>query len=75
MATRKELLGYAVPLVARPGDRVQFMVTTEAERFDADIVRLIHGDNDPAGPGFKVEPVETPANGSYPGRHQDTYIG
>ena len=75
MAQRRELLGYAVPFVAMPGDTVQIMVTTEAETFDAEIVRLVHGDNDPAGPGFKAERIDSPANGSYPGRHQDTYVG
>ena len=39
MAQRNELLGYAVPMLAKPGDTIQFMVTTEAEEFDAEIVR------------------------------------
>ena len=51
MAQRRELLGYADPMVAQPGTTVQIMVTTEAERYDAEIVRLIHGDTNPAGPG------------------------
>ena len=75
MAKRKELLGYAVPLVAQPGTTVQIMVTTEAERYDAEIVRLIHGDNNPAGPGFKSETIPSAVNGSYPGRHQETHTG
>ena len=75
MAERNELLGYAVPMVAKPGDTVQIMVTTEADRYDAEMVRLIHGDNNPEGPGFKAERVESQANGSYPGRHQDTHMG
>ncbi len=75
MSQRNELLGYAVPMVAKPGDTVQIMVTTEAESYDAEIVRLIHGDDNPAGPGFKAERIESPANRSYPGRHQETYTG
>lgn len=75
MAERNELLGYAVPMVAKPGDTVQIMVSTEAERYDAEIVRLIHGDTNPDGPGFKAERVESEVNGSYPGRHQETHIG
>jgi N,N-dimethylformamidase len=75
MADRRELLGYAVPMVAKPGETVRFMVTTEADRFDAEIVRLVHGDTNPEGPGFKAERIETSANGSYPGRHQETFIG
>ncbi len=34
------------------------------------MVRLIHGDTNPAGPGFKERVVDTPANGEYDGRHQ-----
>ena len=75
MAQRRELLGYAVPMVAQPGDTVRIMVTTEADTYDAEIVRLVHGDNNPKGPGFKSERVDSSANGQYPGRHQDTYIG
>ena len=75
MAQRNELLGYAVPMLAKPGDTIQFMVTTEAEEFDAEIVRLIHGDNNPAGPGFKSEDVASSASGTYPGRRQTTYTG
>lgn len=75
MAQRRELLGYAVPMVAKPGGTVQIMVTTEAERYDAEIVRLVHGDSNPNGPGFKAESIDSPSNGSYPGRHQETHIG
>ena len=75
MAKRKELLGYAVPMVAKPGDTVQIMVTTEADEYDAEIVRLVHGDTNPDGPGFKSDRVETDANGTYPGRHQETHTG
>ena len=75
MTERNELLGYAVPMVAKPGETVQIMVTTEAEAYDAEILRLIHGDNNPEGPGFKAERIESPANGTYPGRHQETHTG
>jgi N,N-dimethylformamidase len=75
MAQRNELLGYADPLVVRPGETVKIMVTTEAEHFDAEIVRLVHGDTNPNGPGFKSDRLDSTANGSYPGRHQETHIG
>ena len=75
MAERNELTGYADPLVARPGDTVRVMVSTSAESYESEIVRLIHGDNNPQGPGFKAERVETSVNGSYPGRHQETRMG
>ena len=75
MASRKELLGYAVPMVAKPGDTVRIMVTTEADRYDAEVVRLIHGDDSPEGPGFKAEPIDSPANRAYSGRRQQTHTG
>ena len=75
MSRRESLIGYAEPMVAKPGDTVQVMVATSADGYDAEIVRLIHGDNNPRGPGFKAERVESPANGSHPGRLQQTRIG
>ena len=33
-------------------------------------MRLIHGDPNPLGPGFKAEAVSTPINGEYAGREQ-----
>ncbi len=75
MAKRSELIGYAVPMIAHPGDTVQIMVSAEAETYTAEVVRLIHGDNNPAGPGFKADVVPSPTNGTYPGRLQKTHTG
>ncbi len=75
MAQRKELLGYATPMVVHPGDTVKIMVTTEAPTYHAEIVRLIHGDTNPKGPGFKAEAIATPVNGEYAGRLQFTHTG
>lgn len=63
--------GYSDQICVAPGERIRFMVSLEgAERYRADIVRLIQGDANPAGPGFKEEGVETAASGEYPGRAQ-----
>jgi N,N-dimethylformamidase len=52
------------------------MVSSEAmEPFKADIVRLIHGDTDPEGPGFKEELISTSVNGKYPSRSQTIRTG
>jgi N,N-dimethylformamidase len=66
------IIGYSDPLTARPGDIVRFMISCEAPEYRAELVRLIHGDLDPRGPGFKSEPcgVELPGGGRYPGRVQ-----
>ncbi len=61
-------------MVVNPGDTVSFMISTESDEYDATIVRLIHGDNNPDGPGFKSETVSG-FQRRLMGRHQDTYPG
>lgn len=46
---RSELIGYADPMVVHPGDSIQFMVSTEFSEYEAKLVRLIHGDENPEG--------------------------
>jgi len=47
------LTGYADPLNARAGDSVAFMLHDEtAGQADVCLVRLLHGDENPLGPGF-----------------------
>ena len=70
-----EIVGYADRLSVQQGEIVRFMVSCQQPRYQADIVRLIHGNENPKGPGFKEEVIETPANGEYPGRHQVLHIG
>ena len=63
----QELIGYAGRWSAAPGDRIELMVSTTAERFSARLVRLRHGDPNPAGPGFRATPVPSEIDGDYPG--------
>jgi N,N-dimethylformamidase len=70
-----KLFGYTDPLTARPGDRVRFMVSSQAPRFAARLVRLIHGDPDPAGPGIKIQPVPSAFDGVYDGIKQSIPLG
>jgi len=68
--------GYSDQISVRPGERIRFMVSVEgAARYRAEVVRLINGDANPAGPGPKEEVIATPANGDYPGRFQPTHAG
>lgn len=69
------LTGYADRFSVQPGETIKFMVSTELPGFRADIVRVIHGDVNPKGPGFKEEVIETPANKQYPGRRQQLRAG
>ena len=70
-----KVVGYADRFSVQPGETVRFMVSCELPRYRADIVRLVHGDTNPAGPGPKEELVETAANGEYDGRKQEIYAG
>ena len=68
--------GYADRLSVAPGEAVEFKVSCEEPgRYRADVVRLIHGDTNPAGPGFREEELETDAGGEHDGRFQDTDAG
>jgi N,N-dimethylformamidase len=65
-----ELVGYSDRLSVAPGETIRFMVSSSRPRYRAQVVRLIHGDTNPDGPGFKEEEVATPVTGEYPGRVQ-----
>ncbi len=71
-----QILGYADRLVAAPGETIRFMVSVAGSRpYRAEIVRIIHGDANPAGPGLKLRPVETAVSCSYQGREQHADAG
>ena len=74
-ACEVKIVGYADRISVRPGERLRFMVSCQLPEYQADMVRLIHGDQNPQGPGFKEELVNTPANGRYPGREQPLKLG
>ncbi len=66
-----QLIGYADRLSVQPGETIQFMVSSKLPRYQADLVRLIQGDDNPIGPGFKEIVIDSPLNQEYPGRYQD----
>ena len=70
-----EIVGYSDPLTVRSKDSIRFMVSTAHRDFRAAIVRLIHGDTNPQGPGFVEREVDAAANGEYPGREQLIFPG
>ena len=69
------IVGYSDRLSVQPGQTVSFMVSSELPSYQADFVRLIHGDPNPKGPGFKEELIPSEANGRYPGRSQPIHSG
>jgi N,N-dimethylformamidase len=70
-----KITAYADRISAAPGETISFMVNCEAPKFKADIVKIICGDMNPDGPGFKEKVVRTPASGEYKGRKQVIHAG
>ncbi|MSO73739.1 MAG: N,N-dimethylformamidase [Alphaproteobacteria bacterium] len=71
-----KITAYADRLSAAPGDTVHFFVSCDGvARYRADIVRLICGDLNPKGPGYKERVIKTPVNRPYKGRKQTTATG
>ena len=69
------LMGYLDRVSAAPGDAVRCMVSCSADQFDARLVRLIHGDPSPKGPGFREQAIESEINKRHPGRIQPIHCG
>ncbi len=70
-----ELIGYTDRLSVAPGEKIRFMVSTDLPAYSSTLVRLIHGDESPSGPGFKEERVESAFDGAKPGRKQFARAG
>ncbi len=75
IGVRMKVVGYADRFSVAAGETIQFKVSCELPVYRADIVRLIHGDPNPRGPGFKEELVDTPVSREYPGRVQKLHTG
>jgi N,N-dimethylformamidase len=72
----KKIVGYSDKISVCPGETISFMVNCEeGDSYEASIVRIIHGDTHPDGPGFKNEAIATDVDGRYPGRPQRIYAG
>ena len=68
---RKTIIGYCDPLSVRPCQRLDFKVCCyEDGDYQADLVRLIGGDDSEGGIGLIEEVVDAPFARSYPGRYQ-----
>jgi len=70
-----KVVGYADRWSVQQGQVIRFMVSCELPQYSANIVKLIHGDVNPKGPGFKERPVQTPVNGQYRGFRQEIKKG
>lgn len=74
--TPVRLFGYTDRISVKPGEAIQFYVSAEGtETAEAQLVRLIHGDQNPAGPGFVEQEVACTANGTWRVERQFTQVG
>lgn len=69
------LHGYSDRISASPGEALDLMVSTDQPRFTIEVVRLLHGDPNPQGPGYLEEKTDWIAAGPYPGVNQPLRVG
>ena len=70
------LVGYLDRLSGRPGETIAVKVSSAgAGPFTADLVRILHADPNPAGPGLKLATVADGLIGTYPSRVQPVHPG
>jgi N,N-dimethylformamidase len=70
------LAGYADRLSVRPGETIEFKVSSAAQRdYKADLVRIVCADPNPAGPGIIEHSVPAAFAKSYPSRVQEVSLG
>lgn len=70
-----KITAYADHVSVAPGETINFMVNCGAKSFKADIVKLICGDTNPDGPGYKEKVIRTAVSGTYKGRRQRIHAG
>ena len=63
------LVGYTDRLGAAPGETITFHVSSDHARYRSRLVRLIHGDTNPDGPGFKQIEIPSAIDGERAGEH------
>jgi N,N-dimethylformamidase len=69
------VVGYVDQLSVQPEDGLRLMVDCAAETYTADVVRLLHGDTNPQGPGFICEEVSEFTPQTLRGRRQPLRTG
>ena len=72
----KTIVSYVDPLSVTAGDRLRVMVTCHVgDRFRAQLVKLVCGDDRPRGTGFLEHELPAGLNGVYPAREQPIQPG
>jgi N,N-dimethylformamidase len=71
-----KITGYADKFSVHPGDTIKFFVNCDGPaEYQAEIVKMIHGDTNPRGPGFIEESIKADCNATYKGVKQEIYSG
>ncbi len=70
------ITGYVDRWSARPGETLNFMIGVRGGgRYRARVARVICGDPNPAGPGYREVPVTSALEGEHVGEQQDIHLG
>ena len=69
------LRAYTEGICAARGESLPVMVSTDAASYTAEVVRLLHGDPNPAGPGPQEERTNWLTAQEYPGSVQPLQVG
>ena len=67
------IVGYADKFSLRPNEEIKFMVSCKSKSYTSTIVKLIHGDDNSKGPGFKEKIIND--IGQFQGRRQSLRLG
>ncbi|CAO4186263.1 N,N-dimethylformamidase beta subunit family domain-containing protein [Methylorubrum extorquens] len=71
-----KLFGYTDRISAKPGERIDVHVNADGtDTAEAQLVRLVHGDAHPSGPGYIEEEIACEANGPWKVWKQYTQVG
>ncbi len=71
-----QLAGYANRLSVRPGETIEFKVSSQlSDPYNARLVRVISADPNPAGPGLREEPVASSIERSHSSHEQPVHVG
>lgn len=70
------LIAYADRFSARPGERIEVKVSSQLDTpYRANLMRIVHADPNPAGPGIKMHEIAAPFAGEYASRFQPAHSG
>ncbi|MDJ0391604.1 N,N-dimethylformamidase [Roseomonas sp. E05] len=70
------ITGYVEGWSTRPGETLRFMISVKGGGpYRARIARVICGDPNPRGPGYREVPVPWALEGTHEGRQQDIHLG